>query len=521
MSPAGQSLNSVRVFAHLTADKHVVYRAILRAFTEARGAFVLHLRSADLKEILTKQDDTRHISIDEIESALLSLRDWGNLEAHRDTSDVATVEEFYRPRYLYQLTNEGEAAERAIVTFYEALIRPGELQSQALEDIQRHLTELEVLAGEPLLDEGKTFQVLDLLRNRFESLTSRAQTFMRTLQRQMDLQGIELDAFIAYKEKLIDYLERFIEGLVVATSEIAQRIVRIEEHGLNRLLHVAAQREIADALSPTDDQRADAQRLWSRRWAGFRSWFIGQAGTPSQADILRGRARSAVPVLLATVTNINERRLNRSDRVADLNTLARWFAQTRSDEEAHRLWRAAFCLNPTRHLVVDEATLTQREQAPISAQTSWFDAPPVIISPRLRKAGRHSAKATVRTIEDRTPAKRLLAQLAQDEAAQIAKAQTQLATGTRMRLSEIVELDAVAFDLFLDLLGEVLVNHIEPNQSAEADSSDGALHICLEPTRDGARATIVTSKGIFSGEDYFITITNTFAPEAVTTKTCK
>jgi len=507
MADSGESSSSLlRVFAHLTADKCALYRAILRAFMEAKAEFSLHLRPQDVRDSLRSQDTLGDTPLDEVESSVAKLCEWGNLEAHRDSSEVATVEEFYRPRYLYQLTSAGEAAERAIAIFYETLVQPGELQSRALEDIQTHLGELEALAASATLDAGKVFQVLDLLRVRFESLTSRAQTFMRSLQRQMDLQGIEIEAFIAYKEKLIEYLERFVEGLVVATSEIGQRIERIESLGLQPLLRVAADRELVDAMAPTADDREVALRLWQRRWFGFRNWFIGHAGRPSQAEVLRGRARSAVPALLATVTGINERRLNRSDRVADLNTLARWFAESESDADAHRLWRAAFCLCPTRHLQIDDVTLAAWEQSPIAPQVSWFDAPPIIISPRLRKAGRHSTKGTVRTVVDRSAEKALLARLAQDEAAQMAAAQARLAGGRRMRLSEIGELDPVAFDLFLELLGEVLVGYVERDQPAEADSTDGAMRIRLEPTNDGAHATITTPRGTFRGEDFFVTI---------------
>lgn len=97
------------VFVHVNADKAGLYRAVLRVFMEAKAAFALHLRPAD----------------------------------------VATVEEFYRPRFVYQLTAEGEAAERA-------------------------------------------------------------QTFQRSLQRTMDLHGITVAAFLDYKQTLIDYLERCI-----------------------------------------------------------------------------------------------------------------------------------------------------------------------------------------------------------------------------------------------------------------------------------------------------------------------
>ena len=48
----------------------------------------------------------------------------GTSKSHPDTADVATVEEFYRPRYLFQLTAEGEAAERAIA-FYDEMLPSG------------------------------------------------------------------------------------------------------------------------------------------------------------------------------------------------------------------------------------------------------------------------------------------------------------------------------------------------------------------------------------------------------------
>jgi uncharacterized protein (TIGR02677 family) len=146
----------------------------------------------------------------------------------------------------------------------------------------------------------------------------------------------------------------------------------------------------------------------------------------------------------------------------------------------------------------------------VSAQTSWFDAPPVVISPRLRKAGRHSTSGSVRAVVDRTLEKLLLAKLAEDETAQIAAAQARLANGRRMRLSEVGELDPVAFDLFLDLLGEVLAGYVVHDQPTEADSSDGRLRMRFEPSDDVTRATISTPRGSFSGSDCFITITSGF-----------
>ncbi|MGH7346768.1 MAG: DUF2397 family protein, partial [Candidatus Rokuibacteriota bacterium] len=125
----------LRVFAYLNADKASLYRAVMRVFVDAKGRFTLHLRPHEVAAALGSVELAEPLDIAGVESALASLRDWGNLEAHPDTADVATVEEFYRPRYLFQLTPEGEAAERALAAYEEALAQRGELQSAALGDI--------------------------------------------------------------------------------------------------------------------------------------------------------------------------------------------------------------------------------------------------------------------------------------------------------------------------------------------------------------------------------------------------
>jgi uncharacterized protein (TIGR02677 family) len=99
----------LRVFAYLDAEKTAIYRPIMRTFLRAKEMFAIHLRPADLSEPLGS-----NIDLADVGSALEQLCEWGNLEKHADAADVATVEDFYKPRYLFQLTREGEAAERGL-----------------------------------------------------------------------------------------------------------------------------------------------------------------------------------------------------------------------------------------------------------------------------------------------------------------------------------------------------------------------------------------------------------------------
>src|SRR5258705_5912498 len=97
--------------------------------------------------------------------------------------------------------------------FFETLVQPGEFQATALEDIRQYLGELCKLAESQTPDESVVHRVLHSLTTRFEQLTARAQTFLRSLQRTIDLHGITIETFLSYKQTLIDYLERFIGEL--------------------------------------------------------------------------------------------------------------------------------------------------------------------------------------------------------------------------------------------------------------------------------------------------------------------
>lgn len=496
-----------RVFAHLQVEKAGLYRALLETFVAEKEHFAIALRPSELREAMLRRDHGlfEKPSIEDVEAALRQLTGWGNLEDTPDQENVATVEDFYRPRFLYQLSTAGEAAERALAVFDEQIRKPGELQTTALHDIIALLEAVLEMAKADEADPAKAHHHLRNLTERFAELTARAQTFMRGVQRTVDLHEMDLDAFLAYKERLIEYLQRFLRELIVATNRITHTLLAIEQAGLNGLLAAAAQRETADALERSSEMMEAAEKDWRERWQGLRRWFIGENGH-SQAELLRSRARAAIPALLSTVANLNDRRTRRTDRAADCLALAKMFARAESEADAHCLWRCAFALHSSRHLRIDTDTLDAREQQRESTRTSWLDALPLQISPRLRKTGRTVARGPARSIVDRTKEREALERLTAEETRQIEAARERLAHGRPLRLGDLGCLDAHAFHLFLDLLGEALNRKSAPDTPVQATSADGTLSIQLSPTEDMEIATLRTEHGDFHGRDHWIAI---------------
>ena len=525
MTDRSQSLNSGRpdaavaysTFQHLGAPKVGLYRSILRGFGRAKEHFEISLRPSEVYAWLTPGTDI--IPEDELLLALQQLRSWGNLDASQDVSEVRTVDEFNKTRFLYQFTAAGEATEQALATFDQHCLRPGELQSTALREVLGTLEELLRLLSCDSLDMGKAVRALRELTDRFHQLVTRAQTFMRSVQSSIDAPSSELDLFLQHKEALLNYLERFVGELTLATFRVSITLREIESAGVNRALAGAAEAELVDALQPDVNQRTIAHEQWHLRWQGLRRWFLDQPEAPSQAKILRARARAAIPALLETVRRLNDQRASRSDRAADFLTLARWFASAPTEDDLHRLWRAAFALTPARHLRVNEETLAAWDEAGVTARTSWGDAPPFFLTPRLREVGRVTPRGPVRPVIDRsTELARLAALAAEDERRDMA-ARAALATGCQRRLSELPPLSERELDLLLDLLGQALGNRVNESEVVEALSEDGTLLVALAaPPPFAARAVVVTENGTLEGPDFRITIRDLADSEADATQ---
>lgn len=480
-------------FAHLDTEKSALYREVLEVFVAAHASFHSHLRSRDLQAALPAS------ASDELDRALDALVGWGNLRAYPDTAEVTTVEDFYRQRFLYQLSREGEAAERAITAYIEGVERTAELQSAALDDILALLQELPGPGA--AADPARVHLLLSTIVERFNGLVEHARLFMAGLQRSIDLHKIEADSLLGYKERLIQYIERFLSQLVATSAAIAELLLRLGPEEQTALAEAAAARELSDRLDAGPLVRAELVRVWSGRLDGMKSWFLPTQGNPPQSEDLRRRAREAIPALLRAIAAHNERRISRTDRVADFRTLARWFADCESDDDAHRLWRAAFGLGPARHLVVDEATLEQWESGPCSASTKWADAPPLVLSPRLRSTGHHARRGRPNNVIDRGAERDFMRRRRAAELIALAEAERRIVSDGPIHLSTLGSLSEGAFALLLELLGEAL-----STSAREVISSDGRFLLRLGEPNPASIAVIETPSGRFSGPDFRVEI---------------
>lgn len=532
--PAPTSRSEPQPFAYLSAPNVALYARVLAVFAQARARFTVHLRPEDVLAELRRESAAATLAVETVSDALERLEAWGNLRADADTGRVTTVEDFHRARYLYQLTRHGQAAVAAIAAYDQALGHRGQLQAVALEDIVEQLSSLLVLAREADPDPAKAHLALLGLVDRFTSLADNAEAFMASLRRTIDFRDGDEEAFIAYKDRLIGYIERFIADLANRGAQIADLLGGLNASGVSRLIAIASRREAADAAPDGDRPAHDGDRLpedagsdghgaipvpaaaaavlaaWENRWRGLTDWFVSRdARHPSQAKLLRASAVSAITNLVNTVSALNERRGGRVDRSADFRALARFFAEAPSDEHAHRLWRAAFALTPARHLSLDAETQEEWSRAQLAPNTPWDQAPPLRISPRLRETGSYERRGAPNKVADRSAARAVLAEQAELETEQTAAARSRLATDGPTLLSELggpQGLDRRAFRLFLAVLGDALSARMPGETQCSATVADGSMEVRLKLVDESKIIDIPTEDGVLSGPEHVIEI---------------
>lgn len=532
---------SFSVFRHLNADNSALYRRVLAAFVAAKDRFQVHLRPDDVLATMRMRDTSEHSSVDTVTDALDQLVAWGNLLASPDTGRVVQVADFYRKRHLFQLSTEGEAVERALRAFDDNLGRRGALQAVALADIAATLRQVsELVAGSdgeiPGSDAenagsdadhnvasnggpdlSKLQASLTALTQRFTELADNASAFMGSLQRTIDLTDTDEDVFLAYKSRLVDYLESFIRDLAVRGPQIATLLTDVDPDRLDAALGSLADRDAASAAPDPDDPAAVGERqrvyeLWSARWDGLRGWFLTVGTRDSQAKLLRMSALAAIPTLLDAVRAVNARRSGRSDRATDFLTLALWFQQASDDDERHRLARSAFGLYPARHLTADPETWQGWNDNPSLIGAPWADAAPLAISPQLRRTGSYERSGRPNQVVDRSAARAMLALRVREQAEQIAAARRRLSTDGEVELRALAGLDSTAFGLFLTLLGDALVAKRPGERHARTASSDGTMSIELTALDSGEPVGLTTERGTLWGPNHLVRITDLAQP---------
>ncbi|MEO3801183.1 TIGR02677 family protein [Nonomuraea sp. B1E8] len=469
----------MRLFHFAAAEKRHEYLWLLRAFDRGRANYQVLLHAAQARELLQslREEHPSCPAVEDVQPLLDSLADWRLLDRSYDGTRAANLAEYRNRHYVYQFTQAGYRAYRAVEDVLGAGLEDAQLSRLVFPDILKDLKALATANREG--DGEEVYRKLSRLDGVLSDMAMRAARFYLMLGDLARTNDTSPEVFLAHKDTLLTHMREFTAELARYQPLLAAAVEEVAETGADRLIAFAS--EADERLFRTPVEREED---WRQRWSGLTHWFAD--GSESEAERLQGATVTAIAGVLSLLRRVTEARRGGVSRESQLRHLAQWFVSCPSDDDAHALFQVTFDLGSPRHVAVpyDEPEL-------VPSRLSWWDAEPVRVARTLVQSGRTPGLHGVGRIE------RNEAQRQQLRAEQI-KAQAQ------RRSAAAALADGALYDRVLDepetqtLLGllDLALSARVPVAGKVAGSASGSAHgIRLTLLPCAGSTTVATVRG--------------------------
>ncbi|MEU4692298.1 TIGR02677 family protein [Actinoplanes sp. NPDC023714] len=364
----------LRLFSYVNAENRLGYLWVLRAFESARNSYHVVLHTSEVQEALQAlgQDPTTM----DLPRLLDALVDWGVLDRGQDGTRAATLAEYRNRHSVYQFTEAGYRAHRAVESVLTAGIDDSTLSRLVFADLLADLQALKTANEDG--DAEEVYRKLNRLDRALADVAERAARFYHMLGDLGRTHDVRPEVFLTHKDALLAHLRDFHDELQRYTPRLREAVHEVEATGLDRLIEAAA--EADERLFSTPAER---ESDWRRRWEGLRSWLAPATDRPSEAERLGSATMAAIGDVLALLRRVTEARRGGVSRESQLRHLAAWFTGAGSDEAAHAIFDVVFGLGAPRHVGVAYA-----DPDAVASRLSWWEAPAVELSRSLVQSGR-------------------------------------------------------------------------------------------------------------------------------------
>lgn len=378
MRPMEVDRHRLQAYRYAVVEESSSYVAVMRVFTDGVAGLLSDLSAAEVQVSL----DTRGVALDldTVEARLAYLVEHGNLARSPREAEARSIREYLTARARYQLAPRGEMVHRQVEELLGSAGRAREVSTEVLPILLEGLEQL----ADP---ERATAGAVTALFAIFERLVVSTRDFYTHLGEVLARADTDRESLAAYREVLLDYLQRFVEEVRRHEPLVIEALARVDVE--------AVLARTQDGLRLTDIDGTAARRsrgLQPDDWGSLHSWFRGTSGRRSDAEEIRALATRAMGTLLSGLRRAVAGDGERSRR-AELLRLAGLFDRA-DDQTAHRVWARAFGLYPSRHL----SALPEVEDVP--ATTSWWDAPAADVPLSLREYGERSTRGRSGKRED-------------------------------------------------------------------------------------------------------------------------
>jgi len=375
---------------YLTAENASRYRVILRYFYEEHQRLRYFMFKEDIFAYMKNWEVFSDYTLEKCEQDLNALTGWKNLISAQDSAKASTLEEFKNKRFRYQISPYSIELERMTVKLESLSGLGGSLEPSLFERIYTAL--LNIKSVSDTQEHSLANRWWQDINKDFESIYHNATDYIAGLQSAKADELMQTDAFIQYKDGMIDYLRDFIKDLQRFSSAIEEYLKNLDPVLVKDLLEkvVAYEQNIPrlDRILLPEDLKDEI----TGRWDNLSGWFLGYRGGDSEAYRLLNAANEIIRKITRFAARLAETRSQALNRRQDYLKLAEAFSKVRDFTEACELSAAAFGVFNSRHLAGDFDTVTESINSGV-----WEEAPmQFIIKPKIRNFSTDGGAESIR-----------------------------------------------------------------------------------------------------------------------------
>lgn len=472
----------LRLFHFAAAEKRHEYLWLLRAFDRARANYQVLMHVGDAQAALDALAEERpEARAADVQALLDSLAEWQVLDRSYDGTRAANLAEYRNRHYVYQFTQAGYRAFRAVEDVLSASLEDAQLSRLVFPDI---LADLGALADATRNgDAAEVYRKLSRLDGVLADMAQRAARFYLMLGDLARTNDTRPEVFLAHKDALLTHMREFHSELSRYAPLLADAVEAVNAEGPDRVAALAA--EADDSLFRSPGQRT---REWGHRWGGLVQWFgasRGDAGQQaSEADRLQDATITGIANVTALLRRVTESRRGGVSRESQLRHLAQWFASLPGDDDAHALYQAVFGLGGPRHIAVG-----YEDPELIPGRQSWWEAEPVRLARTLVRTGRVAGLHGPGRIQRDDAARERL------RAEQLKATLTRRAASAQLACDGVYErvLDEPETQALLSLLDIALVARVPVSRGVTTAGGPGPV---ATGSADGVRLTLRPRPGV-------------------------
>ena len=257
----------LRLFHFTAADKRAEYLRVLRAFDRARANYQVLLHTNDVAENLAALPDAAPVGDPaELTSLLDKLHEWRVLDRSYDGARAANLTEYRNRHYVYQFSQAGYRAYRAVEDVLGARVDDAVLSRLVFPELLDDLVMLARANAEG--DAEEVYRKLNRLDSVLADMAERAARFYLLLGDLSRTTESSAEVFLAHKDALLAHLREFTSELARYTPKLAAALGQVEASGVDRMVAFAASVDERMFRSP-----AELLADWRHRWGRLVHWF--------------------------------------------------------------------------------------------------------------------------------------------------------------------------------------------------------------------------------------------------------